>query len=94
VLQEIQQKLTKLFADLNNGPFNDDIKRFLMENSTLTDVSCSEEYVLEADGKIKLEHADFTQALKACFELKQKFPHSHLKVYDANEKAHAPTDEQ
>jgi hypothetical protein len=56
-----------------------------MENLIPTNVPPSEEYVLEADGKIKLEHANFTQALKAGFELKQKFPLMQLKVYDANE---------
>ena len=57
-----------------------------MENITTTNVPSPEEYVLEADGKIKLEHANFTQALKAGFELKQKFPHMQLKVYDRNER--------
>ena len=65
-----------------------------MENIISTNVPSSDEYVLEADGKIKLEHANFTQALKAGFELKHKFPLMQLKVYDANEKAHTPADAQ
>jgi hypothetical protein len=65
-----------------------------MENVSVSNVPSSEEYVLEADGEIKLEHADFTQALKAGLELKHKFPLMQLKVYDANEKAHALDDEQ
>ena len=55
----------------------------------MTNVPQTEDYVLEADGKIKLEHANFMQALKAGFELKQKFPHMQLKVYDANEQTAA-----
>jgi len=56
-----------------------------MENLIPTNVPSPEEYVLEADGKIKLEHANFTQALKAGFELKQKFPLMQIKVHNANE---------
>ncbi len=51
----------------------------------MTHVPATENFVLEADGKIKLEHANFTQALKAGFELKQKFPDMEFKVYDLNE---------
>ena len=63
-----------------------------MENLIPINVPSPEEYVLEADGKIKLEHANFTQALKAGFELMQKFPLMQLKVYDANEKARTPAE--
>jgi hypothetical protein len=56
-----------------------------MGNLIPTDVPSPEEFVLEADGEIKLEHANFTQALKAGFKLKQKFPLMKIKVHDANE---------
>lgn len=44
-----------------------------------------ENFVLEADGKMQMNHAYFTQALKAGFELKQKFPHLQVKVYETND---------
>ena len=35
-----------------------------------------ESYLLEVDGKVRSEHQTFVAALKAGFEIKQKFPHS------------------
>jgi hypothetical protein len=79
-------KINKIVCRLNNRQrFKDDTKRCLMENLIPTNVPSPEEYVLEADGKIKLEHANFTQALKAGFELKQKFPLMQIKVHNENE---------
>jgi hypothetical protein len=41
-----------------------------------------ESFVVEIDGKIKSAYGIFFQALKAGLELKQKFPHSQIKVRD------------
>jgi hypothetical protein len=43
--------------------------------------SC-ESYVVEIDGKIRSTYGIFVEALKAGMELKQKFPHSRIKVHD------------
>ena len=42
-------------------------------------------YAVEIDGKIRLVYGIFIEALKAGMELKQKFPHSHIKVHDVDE---------
>ena len=42
-----------------------------------------ESYVVEIDGKIRSAYGIFVEALKAGLELKQKFPHSRIKVHDA-----------
>ena len=52
-----------------------------MENSALP----PESYVVEIDGNITSVFGIFPEALKAGMELKQKFPHSHIKVHDAPE---------
>jgi hypothetical protein len=44
-----------------------------------------ESYVVEIDGKIRSAYGIFIEALKAGMELKQKFPHSEIKVHDADE---------
>jgi hypothetical protein len=41
-------------------------------------------YVVEIDGKIRSAYGIFVEALKAGLELKQKFPHSRIKVHDAD----------
>ena len=41
-----------------------------------------ESYVVEIDGKIESVYRIYIEALKAGMELKQKFPHSHIKVRD------------
>jgi hypothetical protein len=46
-------------------------------------------YVVEIDGKIRSTCGIFVEALKAGLELKQKFPHSQIKVHDAE---HARTE--
>lgn len=48
-------------------------------------VLARESYVVEIDGKITSEYGIFVEALKAGMEMKQKFPHSHIKVHDADE---------
>ena len=42
-------------------------------------------YVVEIDGKIRSAFGIFIEALKAGMELKQRFPHSHIKVLDVHE---------
>ena len=49
-------------------------------------------YFVEIDGKFESEYGTFTGALKAGFELRQKFPQSQVKVHDVNE--HILADEQ
>ena len=44
-----------------------------------------ESYVVEIDGKIRSAYGIFIEALKAGMELKQKFPHSYIKVHNATE---------
>lgn len=53
----------------------------VVENNILS----PESYVVEIDGKIRSVYRIFIEALKAGMELKQKFPHSHIKVRDADE---------
>jgi hypothetical protein len=48
-------------------------------------VRAQESYVVEIDGKITSQYGIFVEALKAGMEIKQKFPHSHIKVHDADE---------
>ena len=43
-----------------------------------------ESYVVEIDGNFGSTHGVFVEALKAGLELKQKFPHSRIKVHDAD----------
>jgi hypothetical protein len=51
-----------------------------------TNARLHECYALEIDGKIRSEHQTFVEALKAGFEIKQKFPHSQIKVHETNER--------
>ncbi|MGE5816785.1 MAG: hypothetical protein ACM37Z_02100 [Deltaproteobacteria bacterium] len=53
----------------------------VVENNVLS----PESYVVEIDGKIRSVYRIFIEALKAGMELKQKFPHSHVKVRDVDE---------
>jgi len=46
----------------------------------------AESYVVEIDGKIESVYRIYIEALKVGMELKQKFPHSHIKVHDAVER--------
>jgi len=43
-----------------------------------------ESYVVEIDGKIGSVYRMYVEALKVGMELKQKFPGSHIKVHDAD----------
>ena len=56
-----------------------------MRTAIENNVSPREVYVVEIDGEPRLVSGVFIEALKAGMELKQKFPHSHIKVHDADE---------
>jgi hypothetical protein len=45
----------------------------------------TEGYVLEVDGKFKSEYESSESAMKAGLELKKKYPHIQVRVYDAKE---------
>jgi hypothetical protein len=53
--------------------------KMVIENNALP----PESYVVEIDGNVTSVFEIFLEALKAGMELKQKFPHSHIKVHDA-----------
>ena len=55
--------------------------RAVIENSA----SPAEVYVVEIEGETRLVSGVFIEALKAGLELKQKFPHSRIKVHDADQ---------
>jgi len=55
--------------------------RAVIENSA----SLPEVYVVEIEGETRLVSGVFIEALKAGLELKQKFPHSRIKVHDADQ---------
>ncbi len=48
-------------------------------------------YVVEVDGIKKFEHRIFIEALKRGLELKRQYPHSEVKLRDAD--GDGPTDE-
>ena len=52
----------------------------------LANDSSPERYVVEIDGIAKSEYSVFVKALKASLQLKQEFPHSSVKLRDADEK--------
>jgi hypothetical protein len=45
----------------------------------------TEGYILEVDGKFKSEYESSAAAMKVGLELKTKYPHIQVKVYDAKE---------
>ena len=51
-----------------------------METVVGKNVLRPESYVVEIDGKIASAYGIFVEALKTGLELKQKFPHSRIKV--------------
>jgi len=53
----------------------------------LANGSSRERYVGEIDGITKSEYSVFVKALTASLRLKQEFPHSSVKLRDADEKA-------
>ena len=50
----------------------------------------TEGYVLEVDGKFKTEYESSEPAKKAGLELKKKYPHIQVKVYDAKKRTRMP----
>lgn len=50
------------------------------------DARPSEGFVLEIDGQFESEYGSLMGALKAGFELRQQFPHSQIKLHEANER--------
>ncbi|MGC2117088.1 MAG: hypothetical protein WA656_21395 [Pseudolabrys sp.] len=56
-----------------------------MKSVTENNAFPPESYVVEIDGKIRSAFGIFIEALKAGMELKQRFPHSHIKVLDVHE---------
>jgi hypothetical protein len=61
-------------------------RRSLMKNLILSNVPPCEGYIVEVDGKFESEYGTLTGALKAGLELREKFPHNQVKVYDAKER--------
>lgn len=57
----------------------------LMIATNVSEARFHEAYVLEVDGKVRSEHQTFVDALKAGLEIKQKFPHTQIKVHDADQ---------
>jgi hypothetical protein len=51
-----------------------------------SNVRPTEGYILEVDGKFKTEFERSEDAMKAGLELKKKYPHIQVKVYDAKER--------
>ena len=45
------------------------------------------EYILQIDGNVKAKYQLFADALKAGLQLKQLYPHSDIKVRDANDQS-------
>ena len=58
----------------------------------LANVLPTEGYVLEIDGKFKSEYKTSEAAMKAGLELKKKYPHIQVKVYDAKERTWTPVE--
>ena len=55
-----------------------------METVVEKNVLRPESYVVEIDGKTSSAYGIFVEALKTGLELKQKFPHSRIKVHEAD----------
>jgi len=65
-----------------------------VENITTTNVPPIDGFIVEIDGKFESEYGTLMAALKAGLELRQKFPHMQVKVYDADEQARRLDDEK
>jgi hypothetical protein len=59
----------------------------ILMQTKLANDSPRERYVVEIDGITKSEYSVFVKALTASLQLKQEFPHSLVKLRDADEKA-------
>jgi hypothetical protein len=58
----------------------------------LANVLPTEGYVLEVDGKFNSEYESSEAALKASLELKKKYPHIQVRVYEAKERTRTPVE--
>ena len=56
-----------------------------MRTAIESNVAAPEFYVVEIDGELRSVYGAFTEALKAGMVLKQKFPHSHIKVHGVDD---------
>ena len=56
-----------------------------METVVEKNVLRPKSYVVEIDGKISSAYGIFVEALKTGLELKKKFPHSRIKVHEADQ---------
>ena len=52
----------------------------------------TEGYILEVDGKFKSKYESSEAAMKTGLELKKKYPHIQVKVYDAKERTRTPVE--
>jgi hypothetical protein len=55
-------------------------------------IPCDAVDILEVDGKFKSEYENSEAALKVGLELKKKYPHIQVKVYDAKERTWTPVE--
>jgi hypothetical protein len=60
--------------------------------NTSANLRPTEGYILEIDGKFKSEYENSEAALKVGLELKKKYPHIQVKVYDAKERTRTPVE--
>jgi hypothetical protein len=54
-----------------------------MKTAIQNEFLATDSFVVEIDGEIKSGYGNFSEALRAGMELKQKFPHSQITVHDA-----------
>ena len=66
-------------------PLSDDVSATRPKNPP-SNVRPTEGYILEVDGKFKSDFESSEAAMKAGLELKKKYPHIQVKVYDAKER--------
>ena len=71
------------------GPANNGTTR---PKNPLANLRPTEGYILEVDGKFKSEYENSEAALKVGLELKKKYPHIQVKVYDAKEQTRTPVE--
>lgn len=69
-------------------PLSDDVSPTRPKNPP-ANVLPTEGYVLEVDGKFKSDYETSAAAMKAGLELKKRYPHIQVKVYDSKERTRA-----
>ena len=72
-------------------PLSDDVSATRPKNLP-ANLRPTEGYILEIDGKFKSEYKNSEAALKVGLELKKKYPHIQVKVYDAKERTWTPVE--